>query len=270
MQTIRMFGNFIMALWLRRHMIIELARRDFKTKYLGSYLGILWAFLHPAIYIVILWFVFQIGFKSRPHAEYPFILWLLCGITPWFFFSESLQRASMSIIESKFLLKQVVFNLSMLPIVRILSALVIHFFFIVAVFVMVFLYQFTITLHSLQVFYYLLATIVLLLGISWLTSSLVVFLRDVNHLVSVVLQFGFWFTPIFWSADILTAKYAKLVKLNPVFYLVEGYRESFLYKTWFWQSHLLLTVYFWAVTGMIFVVGAIVFRRLRPHFADVL
>jgi homopolymeric O-antigen transport system permease protein len=270
MRSIRMFSNFVTELWSKRQMIIELTKRDFKTKYLGSYLGIVWAFVHPTIYIVILWFVFQVGFKSQPQADYPFVLWMMCGIIPWFFFSECLQSATTSIIENSFLLKKVVFSIGMLPIVKILSALVIHGFFIAIIFLMSMLYGYPPDLHYLQVFYYLFAAIVLLLGLSWLTSSLIIFMRDIGQLVSMVLQFAFWLTPIFWSAKILPVKYANLIKLNPVYYLVEGYRESFIYKVWFWEGHYMLTIYYWIVTGCIFVLGAVVFRRLRPHFADVL
>ncbi len=84
------------------------------------------------------------------------------------------------------------------------------------------------------------------------------------------LQFAFWLTPIFWSAKILPDKYANLIKLNPVYYLVECCWGRFIYNIWFWQRHATLALYFWAVTGTIFVLGAVVFRRLRPHFADVL
>ncbi len=265
-----MYLNFITELWSRRQMIQELTVRDFKSKYLGSYLGMLWAFVHPTIYIVILWFVFQVGFKSKPQADYPFVLWMMCGIIPWFFFSECLQSATNSILDNSFLLKKVVFSIGMLPIVKILSALIIHSFFIVIIFIMSMLYGYSPDLHYLQVFYYLFAAIVLLLGLSWLTSSLIIFMRDIGQLVSMVLQFAFWLTPIFWSAKILPVKYANLIKLNPVYYLVEGYRESFIYKVWFWEGHYILSLYYWIVTGIIFVVGAVVFRRLRPHFADVL
>jgi lipopolysaccharide transport system permease protein/teichoic acid transport system permease protein len=132
------------------------------------------------------------------------------------------------------------------------------------------LYGYPPDLHYLQVFYYLFAAIALLLGLSWLTSSLIIFMRDIGQLVAMVLQFAFWLTPIFWSAKILPVKYVNLIKLNPVYYLVEGYRESFIYKVWFWEGHYMLTLYYWIVTGCIFVLGAVVFRRLRPHFADVL
>lgn len=270
MARLNAFSAFIGELLSRRQMILELAKRDFKTKYLGSYLGILWAFVHPTVYVVILWFVFQVGFKSQPAGNTPFVLWMLCGIIPWFFFSECLASATSAVMDNAFLLKKMSFSVGMLPIVKILSALVLHLFFICVVVVMFFVYSLPLTLHALQVLYYLFAAIVLLLGLSWFTSSVVLFFRDMGQIVSMALQFAFWVTPIFWSAKMLPMKYLNLVKLNPVYYLVEGYRESFIYHTWFWQSHPMLTLYYWAVTGCIFVVGAVVFRRLRPHFADVL
>lgn len=270
MKYLRIFLLFVKDLFFRRHMILELAKQDFRSKYLGSYLGILWAFIHPTIYVAILWVVFQVGFKSQPAGDVPFVLWMLCGIIPWFFFSECLNSATNSIMENAFLLKKVNFSVGMLPIVKILSALVLHGFFILIIFIMFQVYGRPITLHSLQVGYYLFCAIVLLLGLSWLTSSVIVFFRDMGQIVSMVVQFLFWMTPIFWSAKMLPPHYLNMVKLNPVYYIVEGYRESFIYHVWFWEGHYEMTAYFWAVTGVIFIFGAVVFRRLRPHFADVL
>lgn len=123
--------------------------------------------------------------------------------------------------------------------------------------------------HLIQVIYYLFSGIVLVIGLSWITSSLVIFLKDIGQIVSMLLQFGFWLTPVFWSTKILPLKYHFFIKLNPMYYVVEGYRGSFIYNEWFWE-HGKLTIYFWVVTIGIFVIGATVFRRLRPHFADVL
>lgn len=270
MKYLRIFALFIRELYSRRQMILELAKRDFRSKYLGSYLGILWAFVHPTIYVAILWFVFEVGFKSQPAGDVPFVLWMLCGIIPWFFFSDCLSSATSSILDNSFLLKKVNFSVGMLPIVKILSALVLHGFFIIVIFVMSLVYGRPITLHSLQVVYYLFSAIVLLLGLSWITSSVIIFFRDMGQIVSMVLQFLFWMTPIFWSAKILPVKYLNMVKLNPVYYLVEGYRESFIYHVWFWDGHYELTAYYWLFTGFVFIVGAVIFKRLRPHFADVL
>ena len=111
--------------------------------------------------------------------------------------------------------------------------------------------------------------LVLLTGLSWLFSALIIFLRDVGQLVAMALQFLFWGTPIFWSVKLLPAKYQPIIKLNPVVYIVEGYRDSLINRVWFWD-HWLQTLYFWGIAGAMLVIGAVVFRRLRPHFADVL
>lgn len=269
MQSLRQFIVFLKELLVNRHIIVELTKRDFKTKYLGSYLGMMWAFVHPAVYITILWFVFQVGFRSAPVENFPFILWLMAGIIPWFFFSDCLANATNSILDNSFLVKKVVFSIGMLPIVKILSSLAIHLFFLVVLFLMLAAYGYPPNLYMLQALYYLCASLFLLLGLSWITSSAVIFLRDIGQVVVMGIQFLFWLTPIFWSPKILPARYQFLVKLNPVYYITEGYREAFIHKVWFWE-HAMLTIYFWVVTGVIFVVGAVVFRKLRPHFADVL
>jgi lipopolysaccharide transport system permease protein len=270
MQNIRQFLNFLGELFRNQRIIIELTKQDFRQKYLGSYLGMLWAFVHPTVYIAIVWFVFQVGFKSQPMDNFPFVLWMLAGIIPWFFFSDCLSSASHSIQENSFLVKKVVFSMGMLPLIKILSALIIHFFFICVIFIMFLLYGYPPSLYNLQVFYYLFATIVLLLGFSWITSSVTLFFKDTGQFVTMFLQFAFWMTPIFWSPKNLSTKTMNLIKLNPVYYIVEGYREAFIYKTWFWEKHYMMTLYFWCFTLFIFFLGAVVFRRLRPHFADVL
>ncbi|WP_136526200.1 ABC transporter permease [Geomonas ferrireducens] len=270
MQHLRQFLIFIKELFRNRHLIAELTKADFRQKYLGSYLGIFWAFVHPTIYILILWFVFQVGFKSKPIEDFPFILWMLTAITPWLFFSECLQNTTNCIIENSFLVKKMAFSIGVLPIIKILSALIIHIFFVLAIFVIFLIYGYTPSLYNLQVIYYIFATVVLILGLSWLTSSLILFLKDVGQLIMMLLQFGFWMTPIFWSAKNLPQKYLSIIKLNPMYYIIEGYRQSFIYKTFFWETDLPYTIYFWCFTLFFFFAGGVIFRRLRPHFADVL
>jgi lipopolysaccharide transport system permease protein/teichoic acid transport system permease protein len=263
------FIYFLIDIVKSRRLIFELTKQDFKSRYLGSYLGIIWAYIQPTITILIFWFVFQVGFKSTPIDDFPFILWLMSGMIPWFFFSEGLQNASNSIVENSFLVKKVVFRVSILPVIKVLSSLFVHLFFIGFLFVMFFIYGYQPDIYNLQVFYYLVANIVLVLALSWLTSSLAVFLKDVGQIVAMLLQFGFWLTPIFWSYNMIPGKYQSLIKLNPVYYIVEGFRNSFIYKKWFWES-LDQTLYFWFFALSVFIIGAVVFKRLRPYFADVL
>jgi lipopolysaccharide transport system permease protein/teichoic acid transport system permease protein len=243
--------------------------RDFKSRYLGSYLGLIWAFINPMVTILVFWFVFQVGFKSKPVGEYPFVLWLTTAFVPWFFFSDGMTSAGNSIVEYSYLVKKVSFRVSMLPIVKIISALLIHLFFIGILFLSFGLYGYPPDRYSLQILYYLTAMLVLLLGVGWLTSSLTVFLKDVSQINAVLLQLGFWMTPIFWDLNILPEKYHFFIKLNPVFYLTEGYRNTFIHKIWFWE-HPLSMLYFWTFSLIVLIGGALLFRGLKPHFADVL
>lgn len=261
--------RFLLDIIRSRKLIIELAKRDLRTRYLGSYLGILWAFIIPTINILIFWFVFQVGFKNAPVDNFPFILWLLPGIIPWNFFADSFMGATNSVLDNGYLVKKVVFRVSILPIIRIISALFVHLFFIAFLFFMYFVYGYKPSIYNFQVIYYLLATISLVLGLSWITSSLVIFFRDLGQFVAVILQFGFWLTPIFWASKTLPGKYQFLLKINPFYYIVEGYRETFISHEWFWQ-HYKLTLNFWGITITCLLFGVFLFKKLRPHFADVL
>ncbi|MBQ6005313.1 MAG: ABC transporter permease [Selenomonadaceae bacterium] len=263
------FYTLIRDLIINRKLLWQMTKRDFRQRYLGSYLGILWAFIQPTITVFIFWFVFQVGFKAVPVNNFPFILWLICGMFPWFFLSESIQSATYSVTESAFLVKKIVFRVELLPIVKIMSAFVVHIFFIAVLFIMFAIYGYPPTIYNLQIIYYLFAMICLALGLSWLTSSLTVFLRDIGQFVSMILQFGFWGTPIFWNLQMIPQQFHFILKLNPAYYLVEGYRQSFIYHEWFWQ-HWHLTAYFWILTAAIMLLGAWCFKKLRPHFADVL
>lgn len=259
----------ILKLKTMHKLIIELSKSDFKKRYFGSYLGIIWAFIQPLISLLLFWFVFQVGFRSTPIDDAPFILWLACAIIPWNFFADAVQTSTNSVIENSFLVKKVVFKLEILPVIKIYSALFVHLFFILFLLVMFFLYGYSFSLYYLQIFYYLFASIILVLGISWITSSVVLFFKDTAQIVIMFVQFGFWLTPIFYSIKTIPERYQFLLKINPMYYITDGYRRIFIYKQWFWQD-MKLTIYFWVVTIILLFTGYFLYRKLKPHFADVL
>ena len=249
---------------------MTLARNDFRTRFAGSYLGIIWAFVQPIVTIFVYWFVFS---TLRAHAvrEVPFVLWLIAGLVPWFYFQEALNSGTNSLIEYSYLVKKVVFNIDILPMVKLCSALYVHVFFVCVV---VLLY--TVMGHFpgiivIQLLYYSMCMFLMVLGVSYLTSSVVIFFRDLSQIINIVLQVGVWMTPIMWNFDDLHLNriLQYIFKLNPMYYIVSGYRDSLINKVWFWQ-HPALTAYFWVFTIVMFVLGRRVFNRLRVHFADVL
>jgi ABC-type polysaccharide/polyol phosphate export permease len=237
---------------------------------LGSYLGLLWAFIQPIIFISVIWFVFEIGFRSGViFGDTPFFLWLICGMIPWFFFADAVSSGTRAIVSNNFLVKKVAFRLSILPLVSISSAFIIHLVLFILLLIAFLLYGKMPSIYWLQAPYFIACTVFLVLGISWLTSAFRVFIKDVGNFITVIIQIGFWATPIFWSRDLVPEKYEYIIEFNPMAYIINGYRDTFINHVWFWENGA-VTFYFWGIVAIILVVGIIVFKRLRPHFGDVL
>ena len=92
------------------------------------------------------------------------------------------------------------------------------------------------------------------------------------QIVSICIQFGIWMTPIMYHESMFTDRLpwiGTVLKLNPFYYIAAGYRGSMLTGNWFWERPT-LTLYYWGVTIVVFLVGLKMFKRLRPHFSDVL
>ena len=263
-------------LWNNRRLIWSLSKNDFKTRYAGSYLGIVWAFVQPVITNLVYWLVFEKGFSAKPEmfkagVEVPFVVYLTSGLVPWFFFSEAVSNSTNALLEYNYLVKKVVFKISILPIIKIIAAGFIHVFFVGVLLVITWIYGYHVTPYTFQLIYYSLCMFLLVLALSYTLCSVVVFFRDLSQIVSIGLQLGMWATPIMWSFSKVEGNemLAFLFRLNPVYYIVNGYRESLFEGVGFWQ-HPALTAYFWIFTIVLFIFGTVVFKRLKPHFADVL
>ena len=264
--------NIFRELWKNKDLVWKLGKNDFKTKYAGSYFGILWAFVQPMVTILIYIFIFQFGFRvmDTPNG-YPYALWLIAGIIPWFFFSEGVINATNCLLEYSYLVKKVVFKISVLPLVKILSALFVHLFFIVFSVVVYFLMGKTPIIQMIQLGYYTICAICLITALAYFTCSIVPFFRDFGTIINILMQVGMWACPIMWDMSTfhMPEKIAFLLKLNPMFYVVQVYRDSFMDGIWFWERPG-MTLYFWVITVLLGIVGFTVFRRLRVHFSDVL
>lgn len=263
------FFNFLLDIYRNKRILWALAKNDFKARYLTSFLGVIWAFMQPLVTILVFWFVFQVGFKTAPINDVPFIVWFTPAFLIWSYFTEGLNSSTNSLKEYSYLVKKVSFRVSMIPLVKIMSAAFVHLAFICLIFFMVWFYDISFTIYNVQVLYYFACTVILLVGLGWLLSAVAVFIGDIPNIVSVFIQIGFWMTPIFWSPDNMSPMVQNVLKLNPMFYICRGYRDTFIDQVWFWQRGY-TNLYFWTTTLVLFVVGALVFKRLRPHFADVL
>lgn len=261
-------------LWGNRELIWKLARNDFKKRYAGSTMGRVWAFIQPIVTVGMYYCIFGIIFPARAQlaasgVKAPYVVWLTAGLIPWFYFSEAIGGGTSALIEYNYLVKKVVFKISILPIIKVIAATFIHAFFVLLLLVLYFVFHFSPSLYLIQLIYYSFCMFFLALAISYSTCAIVVFFRDLSQIIGILLQVGMWATPIMWEIGVIPEKYRIIFKLNPVFYIINGYRSALFEKQWFFEDFY-STMFFWITTAIIFGVGALIFKRLKPHFADVL
>ncbi|MCM1568178.1 MAG: ABC transporter permease [Roseburia sp.] len=264
------FTGLISELFQNRHLIWKLAKNDFKKRYAGSYMGVLWALAQPVVTIGMYYVVFDriMGGASRTE-EAPFVLFLTAGLVPWFFFNEALNNGTNALREYDYLVKKVVFKISILPIIKIIAATFVHVFFVLVLLVVAALYGYYPTVYTIQLVYYSACLFIFVLALSYTTCAVVVFFKDLSQIINILLQIGMWATPILWDINSIPSGWQLFVKINPLVYIVEGYRSAIYRQEWFFWDFF-STMYFWIATIVLFGLGTLVFKRLKIHFADVL
>jgi teichoic acid transport system permease protein len=239
------------------------------AKFSISLLGSVWAFALPLINILVFWFVFQVGLRNGDITGVPFIVWYVPAYLIWTFFQEALISSTNSIREYSYLVKKVYFPIATIPVIKIISSLIIHVVFILFIMILNGIYHMAPTVYYFQAIYYVFCTVVLSMGLGWLFSSISCIIPDMANVVNIFMQLGFWATPIIWNPNTISPTVLKILKTNPMFYVTEGYRQTFLYHQWFWEEPL-YTIYFWIFTVVVFAVGYRTFIKLQHRFADYL
>lgn len=258
------------------YLIRRLSMYELKSANKSNYLGTSWEVLNPLIQILIYWFVFG-SIMNRADIRisdqnFPFIAWLVCGFILWIFFYKSVIQGSKSIYSRLAMLSKMNFPMSVIPAIVIFSQFYIHLFLLLFVIILLNFMGFFISIYYIQLIYYLFATICLVFAISLITSTLSTIIRDVHMLLNALLRMFLYVSPVLWPiSSIIDNKIVLfIIKLNPVYYLIEGYRASLLSKEWYFITNWEYTLYFWAVIIFLFVVGASIHIKFRRHFIDYL
>ena len=265
------FTTLPVELYQSRFLIWKLARNDFKKRYAGSYMGAVWAMVQPVVTVGMYYIVFDkiMGNTGRGPEDAPFVLFLTAGLVPWFYFTEALNNGTNAMLEYNYLVKKVVFKISILPIIKIIAATFIHIFFVAVLLVVAAMYGYYPSVYTIQLVYYSFCLFVFVLALCYTTCSIVVFFKDLTQIINIALQIGMWATPILWDIRAVSPQWAFFLKINPLVYIVNGYRSAIYERSWFFEDFF-STMYFWIATVVLFGIGAAVFKRLKVHFADVL
>ncbi|MBS4223364.1 ABC transporter permease [Lederbergia citrea] len=249
-------------------LIFLMAKYNTKSKYQMHYLGAFWQFLLPIIQIGIYWFVFGIGIRGgAPVGEVPYFIWLLTGLVPWMFIGPTITQAANSVYAKISLVSKMKFPVSILPTITIVGNSI-NFI------VMLIILQLLLLLNGLyptdqlwQIAYYLVATGVFMFSVSLLFSTLSTIVRDFQNMIQSFIRMLFFLTPILWDPSRLPEHFHNILKLNPIYYLVVGYRKTFLGQGWFFQD-LTYTFYFWSLTLFILFIGSMMHMKFRDKFID--
>ncbi|MGA2772148.1 MAG: ABC transporter permease [Bryobacteraceae bacterium] len=259
---------FVRNLVERRSLLFQLVRRDFEQRFVGSAIGWIWGLIHPLALLISWMFVFQICMRVPPPPgvrNYP--LYIFAGMLPWLLFSETVQRSASSLLDSANLITKTVFPSEMIPVSVFLSTLVSHLLALLLMIAvtMVWINQISVFLILLPLYFVVLG--LLAVGWGWIVASLHVFLRDTAQVVSVVLIFWFWLTPIFITEKQFPPWARFLLVGNPLYYVVRGYRSILLGSGMPDLEDLAIAT---AYGVAMFVAGGLFFRHMKRGFADVL
>src|SRR5579885_1211067 len=224
-------STFVGNLGRRRGLIFNLVARDFKQGYIGSSIGWLWAVIHPLVLLASYTFVFVVILKVRLSPEAGtsnYAIFLFAGLLPWMLFQDTVQRSASSMVDYSNLITKSVFPAELIPIAIFFSNVISH-----ALGLSILLIAVLATAQKLTALLILLPVYILLLGLftlgmSWLVSSLNVFLRDTAQVLTIVLIFWFWFTPIMFTPDQLPAWLRPVAMWNPLADVVSAYRSCVL------------------------------------------
>lgn len=254
--------NEIKRIYNYRELLKTSIKKEVRSKYKNSFLGVVWSFFNPLLQIVVYAVIFSLILKNK--QEY-YTIFLCCGIIPWTFFSIAINKSAYTIIENGNIIKKVYFPREIIPI-SVVTAETINFL-ISTIIIIGFVIIGGIGISKYILFYpfILIAQYLIILSISFIVSSICVFFRDLQHFIGIILQLLFYATPIVYSQDSIPSGFQWFLKYNPMTYIINAYRDIFYYKKAI-QIQPIIFMLFLGATSVF--VGLKFFEKLQRGFAE--
>lgn len=254
-----------------RQQIFKLAISDLKKTYRGAALGWAWAIVKPAVTIFVYWFTFEIGLRGGKDVNgYPFFLWLMAGVIPWFYMSNMITSGTDSIRRYSYLVTKMKFPISTIPTFVSISKFLVHILLVI-IMILIFVVMGKIpTIYIAQLPFYMLLNLIFFTVFSLVSGLLSSVSKDFANLVKSFVTAIFWLSGIIYNVNNIDIPWLKsLLMINPVTFLVEGYRNCFINQVWFWEQPKRL-MYFGIITLVMLIIGIWAYKRLRKEIPDVL
>lgn len=255
-------NSVISNIWNYRHLTFKLAISDFKLRYKNSVLGFLWSLIEPLLMLVVLYVIFS--FFMKVNVEH-YQLFLLIGIISWNMLARGTAMSLNSILGKPSLVSKVYFPREILVISSCITALLMTLleFVVFGIFMIIFKVMPTMTAIYFPII--LIIQFVLILGLSFGLASLNVYYRDIQYIWTVILQAGFFASPIIYPMSIIPEKYVWIIKLNPMTLIIDTLRGSMIYSTVPVIRDIIFVI---MLSFIILIIGYTIFLRLEPRLAE--
>lgn len=245
-----------------REMIINLVRKDLRTRYKGSVLGFLWTFINPLLQLIVYSLVFSIVMRVKMEQYY---MYMFVGLLPWIFFCGCVQGGAISVIAGQDLIKKIYFPRLVLPIATVSAAFMNMLFSMVVMFAALFFSGKGITIHVVYLPLLLVLLYFLGLGLAFIFSACNVYLRDLEHILGVIIMAMFYATPIIYPVSMVPERFMKYLYLNPMTPVVMGFQDILYYqRTPHLDTLLLVSVY----AAVALISGFFIFLKLQRNFVE--
>lgn len=252
-------------------LIKRLSQYQIKSETSNNYLGALWEIINPVIQITIYWFVFGFGIRQRePIGDIPYFQWLLAGIVVWFFINQAIMRGTKSIYTKIRMLSKMNFPMSIIPSYIVLSQFYYHLVIVALGFIVLQVIGAPFTIYLIQLPLMMVITLILLVAITLITSTLATIVRDVQMVLQSVMRMLLYLSPILWPPTMLPEAWQFWLKLNPFYYIIDGYRFALLGEGWYFTEHPMYTLYFVGLLLVLISLGSYLHVKFRDQFIDFL
>ena len=254
----------LLKIYEYREMLRNSVRKELRSRYKGSVLGFMWTFINPLLMLIVYSIIFSRVMKVVvPGCSYT--LFLFVGLIPWTYFSTALQQSTTIIVANSNLIKKVYFPRLILPLTVTLTGLINMLITFIIVFAAVVLSRMPVTLLY---FYLPLVAIIqtlLVFAFSMIFAAVTVYLRDLEHIMSVAIMAWFYLTPIVYTAEYIPQDIFNLFKMNPMMVLVDSYRDIFLFAR---IPDFTALTYVLMLAVILLFIGYALYNKLQRRFAE--
>ena len=249
-------------LYKYRELLKSNVKKEIRGRYKNSILGVLWSFLNPLLQLA----VYAVIFGALLAGGDPtYHIYICVALIPWTYFTTSITQSSFTVIGNADIIKKVYFPREILPISVVTSGAV--NFMISTTIILFFVILSGIGLSWHLIFFPLVLFIqyILLLGIGFIVSAITVYVRDLEHIIGIILLAAFYGTPIVYKLEQLPANLQVIMQLNPMTHIIDAYRAIFYYQQ---VPNIGALGILFAISMALLVIGYFVFKKLQKGFAE--